>query len=270
MKDLSKIEQKQLRHLLQEKRERMQKWEDGNEDTEGVENAPNDLLRDSLIHQVAPSFDQLVIVQALSPPLHSFAAIDRGLIIAQVEAVEPLICLTKLDLLEKRAEADKIVRVYRELGYQLVLTSARTGEGISSLRERLEGKHSILLGETGAGRKSLLRRLDASFENKCRARELTLDTNNGAALNCNVKDHDLGRGLEISYLEGVGIVDLLNVKREEARLYYDEFRDFIDECESGECLHWQEKGCAVKQAVARGEVTKMRYHSYNEIIQSLA
>lgn len=270
MKDLSKIEQKQLRHLLQEKKERMLRWEEGDGEFDGVESAPNDLLRESLIHQAAPSFEQLVIVQALSPPAFSLANIDRGLIIAQIEDVESLICLTKLDLVIARAEADKIARIYRELGYHVLLTSALTGEGMSSLRERLENKHSVLLGEAGAGRKSLLRRLDAGFESKCKTRELTLEAHNGAALQCFVKHHDLGRGLEITFLDGLSVAGFLNVKREEARLYYDEFRDFTDDCESAECLHAQEKGCAVKQAVARGEVAKLRYKSYSEIIQALA
>lgn len=270
MKDLSKIEQKQLRHLLQEKKERMLRWENEDGDYDGVDSAPNDLLRESLIHQAAPSFEQLVIVQALSPPAFSIANIDRGLIIAQIEGVEPLICLTKLDLVTARAEADKIARVYRELGYPVVLTSTLTGEGMSSLRERLENKHSVLLGEAGAGRKSLLHRLDASFESKCKTRELTLEAHNGAAVACLAKHHDLGRGLEITFLDGLSVAGFLHVKREDARLYYDEFRDFTDDCENEECLHWGEKGCAVKQAVARGEVTKMRYKSYGEIVQSLA
>ncbi len=270
MKDLSKIEQKQLRHLLQEKKERMLRWEEEDGEFDGVESAPNDLLRESLIHQAVPSFEQLVIVQALSPPALSLANIDRGLIIAQIEDVEPLICLTKLDLVTARAEADKIARIYRELGYHVLLTSALTGEGMSSLRERLENKHSVLLGEAGAGRKSLLRRLDSGFESKGKTRELTLEAHNGAARQCFVKHHDLGRGLEITFLDGLSVADFLNVKREEARLYFDEFRDFTDDCESEECLHWQEKGCAVKQAVAHGEVTKMRYKSYGEIMQSLA
>ncbi len=269
MKDLTRIEQKQMRHLWQERRERLQAADKQPEAPELNDNGPSESLRETLIHQAAPQADQLVLVQSVQAPALSFAAIDRGLVLAQIEVVEPLICLTKLDLAETRSAIDKVARLYRELGYAIVLTSARTGEGIASLRERLEHKHSIMIGEAGVGRKSLLAQLDPGYGKRGRTEDRVLEAGNGAAVRCRISNFELARGVEITALEAIEMACLLGLKPDELRFYYNEFREFSGDCASAECLHWREAGCAVKQAVANGEVAKSRYQAYVELLQSL-
>lgn len=270
MKDLTRIEQKQMRHLWQERRERLLAAEEQEEAPALNDNGPSESLRETLIHQAAPQADQLVVVQSVQAPALSYSAIDRGLILAQIEVVEPLICLSKLDLAENRSAIDKVARLYRELGYAIVLTSAQTGEGIASLRERLEHKHSIMIGEAGVGRKSLLAQLDPSYSKRGKTEKRILEASNGAAVRCRISTFELPRGLEITTLEEIAMACLLGLQPDEQRFYYNEFREFSGDCASGECLHWRESGCAVKQAVANGEVTKSRYQAYVEILQSLA
>ncbi|MDZ7268201.1 MAG: ribosome small subunit-dependent GTPase A [candidate division KSB1 bacterium] len=269
MKDLTRIEQKQLRHLWQERRERLQAAGGEEETPASNDSSASEALRETLIHQAAPHAEQLVLVQSVQEPPFSHSQIDRGLILAQIEVVEPLICLTKLDLAANRGVIDKAVRLYRELGYAIVLTSAKTGEGIAGLRERLENKHSLLIGDAGVGRKSLLAQLDSGYDKRCRTEERMLEAGNGAAVRCRIKHCEFPRGVEITMLEEITVASLLGLQPDELRFYYNEFREFSGDCAAAECLHWRESACAVKQAMANGEIARPRYQAYVDLLQSL-
>lgn len=110
-------------------------------------------VRQSVVRMLCPNLDRLVVVGSLKEPPLKTGLIDRFIALAELERVEALIVLNKLDL--DRPEAERTARIYRELGYVVLCTSTLTGEGVEELRARLSGR-SALAGHSGVGKSSLL------------------------------------------------------------------------------------------------------------------
>ncbi len=269
MKDLTKLEQKQLRHKMQERKERLRLERDDEFDDELNAEVEDVSLRESLLRQIAKNVSQLVIVAAFDAPRLDFSTLDRLLILAELEELEPVLCLNKSDLLANRGEGEKIARIYRKLNYPVIISSAHTGEGFAELRQHLEKKHSVLLGPVGAGKTSLLRALDPAYEQKHGVRNLNLLTAADAALPCMIHDYKLTLGTEIAEVNGVNLHEHVHLPHEEVRRYFAEFLAPSRDCAAEACLHIHERDCGVMQAVDEGKIAKARHASYVKIVQAL-
>ena len=269
MKDLSKIEQKQLRHLFHERKERLRQEVDVELEDEIAEVPEGLPLREPIIRQIDSGVTQLVIVASLVSPALVPADLDRFLIIAQLEDLDPLICINKVDLLPQRAEAEKIMRAYRKLGCQVILTSAITGEGISSLRDGLEQKRSLLAGPSGAGKSALIKRIDPNCDQKVETLAISLNTSTSEPANGTMKNYDLARATELIEVENLSFLDHFTLPHDEVRFYFSEFQAPSKECDDNACLHLHERDCAIKQGVQDGTISKLRYESYRQIVTSL-
>lgn len=270
MKDLTKIEQKQLRHLMQERKERLlQEREEEDGAAEAASEIEDTSLRESLIRQIAKGVSQLVVVAAFDAPPLVPERLDRMLIFAQLEELDVLLCLNKIDLLKNRAEAEKIARVYRKLDYPVLLTSASAGEGLVELRHNLEKKRSVLIGDRGVGKTSLLKAFDPHYEQKQAARQLSLTASNGNQVDCTMHHYKFAHATEMLEITGVAMHEHLQAAREEVHRYFPEFLAPARVCLSDDCLHLQEPDCGVKQAVEEGTIAGVRYQSYLKIVGAL-
>lgn len=269
MKDLTKIEQKQLRHLMQERKERLQqeRKEDGEEDN--AAEIDDTSLRESLIRQIAKGVSQLVVVAAFETPRLVLQRLDRMLIFAQLEELEVVLCLNKIDLLKNRVEADKIARVYRKLEYPVLLTSAATGEGLTEVRHKLEKKRSVLMGECGVGKTTLLKAFDPNYAQKQAARQLGLTASHGRQFDCTIHHYKFAHATEVLEINGEALQEHLQLAAEEVHRYFPEFLAPSRVCISDDCLHLQESDCGVKQAVEDGAIAGFRYQSYLKIVKAL-
>lgn len=269
MKDLTKLEQKRLRHLKQERKERLrfEQEEDGAEEL-SVE-AEDVSLRESMMRQIHKNVAQLVIVGSFAEPALALDTLDRLLILAELEELEILLCLNKIDALKNRGEAEKIARLYRGLNYSVLLASAATGEGFADLRHKLEQKHSVFVGACGAGKTSLLRALDPAYEQKQTTRNLQLMNNDGETFACTIYDYKLAHATEVLEVNGIDLHEHLHLPKEEVRRYYAEFRAPSLECAVEDCLHIHEKDCGVMQAAADGAIARARYASYQKIFAAM-
>lgn len=270
MKDLSKIEQRQLRHLLHERKERLQQGREVETDGKATGAGSEDTsLRDSLIRQCAKGVSQLVIVAAFEAPPLVLERLDRTLIFAQLEELEAVLCLNKIDLLKNRATAEKLARAYRKLDYPVILTSATTGEGFAEFRTRLEKKRSVLLGECGVGKTALLKALDPGYEQKHAVHDLSVAVTNEVQVDCTIHDYKFAHATEVIEINGLDVHEHLHLPAEEVHRYFPEFLKPGRECLSGECLHVHEKDCGVRQAVEDGIVADFRYQSYLKIVEGM-
>ncbi len=212
---------------------------------------------------IVANVDQVVPVFALANPVPKWNLLDRYLTLAEALELPALVCLTKADLASDaggaglEAELDE----YRRLGYGLALTSAVTGAGLDELRQALRGRVSVLLGKSGVGKTSLLNALEPGLG--LRVAEVSRVTGKGRHTTSHVELFPLAQGGAIVDTPGTREFGLWALDADELALFFPEMRPWVGQCRFGlDCRHDEEPGCAIRQAVMRGQISARRYQSY--------
>jgi ribosome biogenesis GTPase len=216
--------------------------------------------RDGRAQILAANVDLLVIVTSLaSPPLRT-GAVDRFLVVAEREGITPLIVVNKLDLGD-RAVAEQMAGRYRALGYEVVLSSVATGEGVAAIRARLEGHLALFVGHSGVGKSSLLNRLDERLG--LRVGDVSEKHQKGRHTTTTVVLHGLGGETYVVDSPGVREIQVPDMPGSaELGHCFPEFRSRLPDCRYPDCTHSHEPDCAVKAAVREGGIGQDRYESY--------
>ena len=217
---------------------------------------------------VVANVDQVVIVFAAAEPEPHPRMLDRFLVIAASNDIPTLVVINKIDLVSA-ADVHARFAAYERAGYPLHLTSTRTGAGLAALAAALHGRVTAISGPSGACKSSLLNAIYPGFN--LRVGEISRSVNKGRHTTVGASMHPLpgpdgGFVVDTPGLREVGIWEL--DPRELARCFI-EFRPHIDRCRFGDCLHRAEPGCAVRDAVAAGEVSADRYDSYLRLLEEL-
>ena len=211
------------------------------------------------IQTIAANIDQAIVVASAGQPDFKPHLIDRYIVAALFGEITPIICLNKIDL-DLDGEARRVLEYYEQLGYATLPTSAQTGTGIDALRERLANKASVIAGQSGVGKSSLLNVVHPGL---------------GLRIGDMIEKYDKGRhttttatlirldfGGYVVDTPGIRGLDLSIVPRGEIEAYFVELLPHIPHCKYPDCTHTHEGNCAVKEAVERGEVRPDRYESY--------
>ena len=211
------------------------------------------------------NIDQLIIEAALEPALDYFL-IDKYCIAAELAQAAPLIIINKTDLLEDkdRARIELLVSEYRHIGYTTLLTSALKNTGIDAFAESLAGKTSILVGQSGVGKSSLLKRLlpdrDIAVGKLSEASGLGKHTTTSTTL------YHLPQGGHLIDSPGVRDFHLGKVANSELGNGFREFHPYLGQCRFNDCRHLSEPGCAIRDAVAKGVILERRMQSYRRLL----
>ncbi|MDW7651909.1 MAG: ribosome small subunit-dependent GTPase A [Bacillota bacterium] len=203
--------------------------------------------------------DQVVIVCAPQNPPLSLQLLDRLLVLAENRNLCALICLNKDDLPHDKEE-EYLHTLYGRAGYKLLVTSAKLGRGISELQRELCDRVSVLAGPSGVGKSSLLNRIQPGL--RLRTGEISEKLKRGKHTTRHVELLSLDCGGLVADTPGFSQLDLTDVKREDLPLCFPEFVQIAHHCRFAGCMHKSEPDCAVKEAVASGEVAKSRYEHY--------
>ena len=206
--------------------------------------------------------DQAVFVFSCAQPAPHFGMLDRFLVIAEKQGLPAVVVANKVDLVGEPA-AREMFGHYEPLGYPVVLTSARTGQGLEALRQHLVSKISVFAGPSGVGKSSLLNLLlpDAHLAEE----EVSRATSKGRHTTV-VRElfrlPDAQVGSYVADTPGLKALALWDILPEELDGYFPELRRYVAGCSFSDCTHTHEPGCAVQEAVERGEVHRIRYESY--------
>ena len=216
---------------------------------------------------IASNLDQAVLVATLFNPETSTTFIDRFLATAEAYQVPAMIVFNKADLLgtdDLRALLDEWKVMYEHIGYPVVTMSAVTGEGVDDLRQHLSGKMSLLSGNSGVGKSSIINLLvpDAHV----RVGDVSQTHHKGMHTTTFSELLDLPGGGAIIDTPGVKAFGTIDFERAQVAHYFPEIFRISDDCRFNNCTHTHEPGCAVLAAVERGEIAPSRFSSYLSIL----
>lgn len=203
--------------------------------------------------------DQAVFVFACAQPTPKLRMLDRFLVIAEKQGIPALIVANKMDLVG-RERAQEIFGLYPPLGYPVLYTSAKTEEGIESLRAALTGKVNALAGPSGAGKSSLLNAIQPGLG--LAVNEVSAAAKKGKHTTVVRQLFPLAGGGYVADTPGWKSLALWDTEPEELDGYFPELRSLVAGCQFSDCTHVHEPGCAVLAALERGEVHPQRYESY--------
>ena len=218
---------------------------------------------------VAANIDQILIVFAVEPEPHP-NLIDRYLVAAEATGIAPVLVLNKIDLLpEGGGELTALLRRYEALGYSVVTSTTAREDGLEALHACLAERTSVFVGQSGVGKSSLIDRLLPDEELRIGA--LSKDSRKGTHTTTTARLYDLPTAEKAELIDSPGIREfgLVHLDEQQVAEGFIEFRDLLGRCRFRDCRHRQEPGCALLEAVERGDVHPERFASYRRIVDSL-
>ena len=211
--------------------------------------------KNSLIRPSVSNIDKAIIVTSVKPRLDT-NLLDKLLVLTMYNNIEPVICFTKLDLLnlEELKEINSIINYYESIGYVTVKNTE-----IDKIKSILKNNLSVFVGQSGAGKSSLLNKLDSKLELK--TNEISKALGRGKHTTRHVELFEVCEGLVVD-TPGFSSLDLSSLSNMDIRDNMKEMFDNLDKCKYRDCMHYKEDGCYVKSLVDDNVILKSRYDNY--------
>ena len=211
-----------------------------------------------LMRPLVANVSQLICVTAVKSPEPNYFLLDKLLVCAEVIGLQVVVCINKKDISPQ--ESQEIAEKYARVGYRVILTSAKTKEGIEDLKDLMAHHLSVFAGQSGVGKSSLLNILKP--EAQMEVGEISSKLKSGKHTTKHVELFQLENGAFVADTPGFSRIDVPPLVREEVSDYFPEMRRLRPECKFNTCLHNAEPGCAVTTALEAGEIDPLRYRSY--------
>ncbi len=218
-------------------------------------------------HIIAANLDQAMLIVTLAHPATSTTFIDRFLATAEAYQVSATVVINKVDLLTEAEDIDllnAVTHLYQSIGYKVLHLSAKTGDGIDALRECLKDKVTLLSGNSGVGKTTIINDLMPGLDLRTAAISDIHDTGmHTTTFSAMFPLPEGGWIIDTPGVKGFGTIDF---KREEVAHFFPEIFEMGRECRFGNCTHTHEPGCAVLSALDDHRIAQSRYSSYLSIL----
>ncbi len=216
-------------------------------------------------HIIASNIDRAMIVATLFSPETATEFIDRFLVTCEAYKIPATILLAKIDLACNHPEAVELFKLtYNKAGYEVVEISATQGIGIERVKELLHNQTTLISGNSGVGKSTLISAIEPSIEVK--TGEISQSHHKGKHTTTFSTIYPLTQGGYIIDTPGIKGFGLLDIEDAELWHYYPEMLRFGEECQFYNCTHTHEPKCAVRRAVEQGDIAFSRYESYLKIM----
>ncbi|EWG11904.1 ribosome small subunit-dependent GTPase A [Cytobacillus firmus] len=224
--------------------------------------------KNELIRPPIANVDQAILVFSAVEPGFSTSLLDRFLVLVEFNHIKPLICITKIDLADETEyrEIQQYASDYRKAGYDVLLTSSETEEGVKDLMPYLEGEISVFAGQSGVGKSSLLNVLRPDLELK--TNDISSHLGRGKHTTRHVELIEVGKGL-VADTPGFSSLEFTDIELEDLNYCFPEIQNKSELCKFRGCLHMAEPKCAVKSACEGGEIPSYRYEHYKTFLQEI-
>ena len=210
-------------------------------------------------HIIAANIDQALLLVTLRQPETALEFVDRFLVTCEAYKIPVVILLAKIDLQDKE-EVDFFRSVYEPIGYRVVEVSAVTGEGVEEVHDLLVGRTTLLSGNSGVGKSTLVQRIDPSLD--IRTGDISESHHKGRHTTTFSTMYPLMEGGALIDTPGIKGFGLIDIEEEELWHYFPEMMHYGRECRFYNCTHTHEPGCAVVAALEEGAISELRYESY--------
>lgn len=216
--------------------------------------------KNSLIRPSIANVDIVLIATSLKEPNFDVNLLDKLLTIVSYNNITPIICLTKVDLLNssEEKEIDKIISYYQSIGYTVI-----NNTDIKKIKSLIEGKTVVLAGQSGAGKSSILNKLDKNLN--LQTNEISKALGRGKHTTRCVTLYEIDGSL-VADTPGFSSVDFRGMTKIDIRDNMPEMFDNLDKCKYRDCMHIKEDECEVKRLVTKGQILASRYENYKSFI----
>ncbi|MCY8008451.1 ribosome small subunit-dependent GTPase A [Bacillus haynesii] len=222
-----------------------------------------------LVRPPISNVDQAVLVFSAKEPTFSTSLLDRFLVLVEAADIRPIICITKMDLVDDDLLKERIHQYaedYRNIGYSVYLTSMENGSGIEDIIPHFQDKITVFAGQSGVGKSSLLNAISPDLELKTAG--ISAHLGRGKHTTRHVELIDINGGL-VADTPGFSSLEFAGIEAEDLGSAFLEIGEKSAECKFRGCLHMKEPNCAVKRAVENGEIAQYRYDHYVEFLTEI-
>ena len=217
--------------------------------------------KNELIRPPISNIDQAIILVSCKEPNFSSNLLDKMLVVIEYNNVKPVICFTKYDLLSDTSEIDKIISYYKQIGYEVYINS-----NLDSIKSILSNKISVLTGQTGVGKSSLLNHLKTDLN--LATNEISKALGRGKHTTRHVELLNIEDGL-VADTPGFSSLDFIGMNKNDIKDNFIEFFKNQDKCKYKDCMHLKEDGCYIKKLVEEEKIRRTRYDNYKKFIESI-
>lgn len=222
--------------------------------------------KNELIRPAVANIDQALVVFAAKSPMPNLNLLDRFLVMMETQGVDTVICFNKVDLVDE-TELNRLKDIYVSAGYQVLLASAKDGYGIDAVQNILKGKTTSLAGPSGVGKSSVINAITS--DELVKTGDISKKIERGKHTTRHTEILNIGEDTYIMDTPGFSSMYVCECGKEKLKEFFPEIYKQEGECRFNGCVHINEPGCAVKEAVQQGTISTSRYENYKLMYEEI-